>query len=264
MKKILWLTLITIIFSTFINALPTPPGTQSNELTITGGSPADLAKIKQALPISVEMVEEALRVLEAGWENMSSEERAVYQRMYDPGNSGGIDGEFVEETLENFRRIQERLVSGLEVAFVESSSNCDGMTLYYTNFITIFVCPQFSGETNMDRLARDLVHEVVHMTFLAQDRAYFSETDSRYLKLTPRGSVPADLPFLSYFLRELVLDDTLYNPDAYTHFALEVARAEVAVVALHQAERTPDPELEAAAAAADEKLLTVLAPVVQD
>jgi len=258
-RKIVWLGLTVVLFSN-INAQAARHHLQASELTITGGSPEDRAKVQEAQRIALEMVTEASRMLDAGWEGLSPEERDVFRTIFDPGQSGGIDGDFVESALQNFRRIQDRLGGDLKLVFVRASSYCEGMTPYYTNFFTIFVCPEFSSEADLDRLARNLVHEVGHVALLAQDRAYFSRTDSRYLALTPRGSAPAGLPLFSHVLRELSRDDTLYHPDAYAHFAYQVTQLDASGAGPEK--QTPDPALiNAVTQAADEMLLSKLFPV---
>jgi len=251
-------TLIMVINA----AYSAPEGT----IEFSGGSTADRMKIEQALGDGLGMVDDALKVLSAGWDSFTESEKEAYLTIFDPGNTGEIDEDFVAATHENLLRIRERLAGGLQVEFVEDSTYCEMMTLYYTDFLKIFACPYLSGETNPERMARDLVHEVAHMTFLARDRAYFSETDSRYLALTPYGSAPTGLPFLSYVMREMSIDDTLYHPDAYSHLAADLPGINAEQAAAQ--DLSPMPQLDSnvleMASQVDQKLLNVTAPVPVD
>ena len=261
MKKTLWIAanilIITIATRTFSNLRNLPPG-----LEIIGGTEADQAKVREALPRGSAFIADALETLDKGWENMSEEERAYYQTVFDPGTTGEIDPDFVEASIENFKSIRNGLGKGLRVKFVESSSYCEMMTLFYTDFMTIYACPYLSQETNPDRIARDFVHEIAHMMLLSRDRAYFSETDSRYLALLPEAQMTSDIPLVNHILREIMNEDTLYNADSYSEFAanieLETSNQEMENESLKT--NTLAPEQIEQASELDQKLLNAIAP----
>jgi hypothetical protein len=251
-------TISTIFF--FLNAaFSTPAGT----IEFNGGSVADRRKVEQALHDGIDMVDNALNILASGMENFTEAEKEAYLTIFDPGNTGDIDEDFVAATYENLLRIQKRLAGGLQVEFADSRTYCQMMTLYYTDFLKVYVCPYFTGENNPERMARDLVHEVAHITFLARDRAYYSDTDSRYLALTPHGSAPQGLPLLSYFMREMAIDDTLYHPDAYSHLAADLPGVNARQSAVQELSVVPqlDSDVLEIASQMDQKLLNAAAPM---
>lgn len=102
---------------------------------------------------------------------------------------------------------------------------CEGMRLYYTDFIKIHVCPYLNiTETSVNRMARVFVHELTHMALLVADRTYYDPKSysSRYAELTPRGHWTAQIPLIGLIFREIARSDTLYHPDGYSHFAAKV------------------------------------------
>jgi hypothetical protein len=62
------------------------------------------------------------------------------------------------------------------------------------------------------------------MSLLVVDRPYFHKNtySTRYQALTPRGPWTAQLPLLGPLFREIAHSDTLYHPDAYAWFAIEL------------------------------------------
>ena len=121
------------------------------------------------------MVDNAIQTLSQGWNGMSEDEREKFVRFYDPGNTGELDDKFVQSVQGNFERIGSRLQSGLDIKFTATSEMCQGMRLFYTDFLRVYVCPFMETETREARVARDLVHEVAHMALLSVDRAYYYE-----------------------------------------------------------------------------------------
>ena len=67
-----------------------------------------------------------------------------------------------------------------------------------------------------------MIHEFGHIALLSKDRPYYRPTSKLYAELTPRGSWASQLPGIGPVIREVVASDTLYHPDAYAHFALEM------------------------------------------
>ena len=95
------------------------------------------------------------------------------------------------------------------------------MRLYYTNFISIYICPYFLEEDSVERKARNLIHEVAHQVLLALDRSYYDPKSysAHYHDLMPRGSSYTKIPVIGHIIREIQRSDTLYHPDAYAWFA---------------------------------------------
>lgn len=165
------------------------------------------------------MVNKAVEVLSKGLNGLNEAEWEAFQRFYDPGHTGEIDQEFVESVVHNYQRIGRGLDGRPSLIYEPNSRFCQGMRLYYTDFSNIHVCPYVLIDTRDSRLARDLMHEVAHMTLFVLDRAYYYPNFTPYESLTPRGYWTARLPLVGHLFRELARADTLYHPDAYSHFA---------------------------------------------
>lgn len=183
----------------------------------------DVQRLHEIMPAGVEMVDSAVAVLEQGWFGLGPAERKLFERYFDPAGTGDLDEDFVSTVLDNYRAVRQRLDGRLAVEFESESGQCDLQRLYYTDLVRVHVCPYFASETRSKRLARQLVHEVVHIALLVVDRPYYYPTSSAYAELTPRGPRSAQLPVVGPLLRELVHSDTLYHPDAYAWFAADVA-----------------------------------------
>ena len=180
-----------------------------------------LEEVEALIPVSQEMVESAEEVLSQGLSDMSPEDREQFERIFDPSGSSGIDDNFVEAVLNNYRKIESRLENSFVLQYEEESDMCEGMRLYYTDFFKIHVCPYFKSEDDSVRKARVLVHEVGHIALLSGDRPYYDPKtySSRYNKLTPNGSWANQIPVVGKIFREISHNDTLYHPDAYAWFA---------------------------------------------
>jgi len=180
-----------------------------------------LEEVDALVPISQQMVASAVEVLSQGLSEMSPDEREQFERIFDPSGSGAIDDDYVEDVLNNYRKIANQLDNSFVLQYEEESDMCDGMRLYYTDFFKIHVCPYFIGEDDSVRKARVLVHEVAHIALLAGDRPYYDPKSysSRYNKLTPNGSWANHIPVVGKIFREISRSDTLYHPDAYSWFA---------------------------------------------
>jgi hypothetical protein len=182
-------------------------------------------QIQALLPLNRQMVDQAIDLLSNGLAGMTSDQRSLFDQLYDPGNTGGIDQEFIDDVLANYKRVRDRLEVPWTVVRVSESAHCQDQRLYYTDLTTLYVCPYFDVETSLDRKARVLIHEAVHMSLLVVDRPYFHKNtySTRYRALTPRGPWTARLPLVGPLFRELARGDTLYHPDAYAWFAVELA-----------------------------------------
>ncbi len=192
--------------------------------TPAGNGPVE-EQVQALASLSLEWVDEAIYILNKGWAGMTPAEQALFSQLYDPGNTGKLDDRFVANVLANYQKVRQRLDSFPAVAYRPDSGRCEDQRLYYTDLFKIYVCPYFIIEGSTDRKARVLIHEAVHMALLAGDRPYFHKNtySTRYRALTPRGSWTAAIPLLGYLFREIAHDDTLYHPDAYAWFAVELA-----------------------------------------
>jgi len=86
----------------------------------------------------------------------------------------------------------------------------------------IHACCYFTSETDTTRKARDFVHELAHNATHALDRPYYSATSPAYREFTPRGHWSAQIPVIGIGMRAIRRSDTLYHPDAYAYFVLNV------------------------------------------
>lgn len=180
-----------------------------------------LEEVDSLIPVGLQMVKSAEDVLSRGLSEMSSEERDQFERIFDPSGSGEIDEEYVEDVLNNYRKIESRLENSFILQYEEESDMCDNMRLFYTDFFKIHICPYFIDEEDSVRKARVLVHEVAHIALWAGDRPYYhpKSYSASYNELAPRGSWATQVPVIGIIVRELSQSDTLYHPDAYAWFA---------------------------------------------
>ena len=180
-----------------------------------------LEEVENLIPVGLQMVQSAEAVLSQGLSEMSLEERDQFERIFDPSGSGEINDAYIEDVLNNYRKIESRLEKSFLLQYEEESDMCDNMRLYYTDFFKIHICPYYIGEEDSVRKARVLVHEVGHIALLAGDRPYYDPKSfsSRYNKLTPNGSWANQIPLIGKIFREISHNDTLYHPDAYAWFA---------------------------------------------
>jgi hypothetical protein len=180
-------------------------------------------QLEALTPVSIGMVDQAMTVLGQGWTGMTNQEKELFLALYDPAGTGTIDDEFVETVYLNFQKIRETLNRGVPVSYENEHDLCIGQRLYYTDYISLHVCPFFFQETNENRQARELVHEYAHIALRVKDRPYYRPTSLAFAKLTPRGHRAAGLPLIGPLVREIMASDTLYHPDAYAHFALAMS-----------------------------------------
>jgi hypothetical protein len=197
---------------------------------LTGAAPKSvqaesvIREVETLIPTSVQMVDDAIQVLSQGWSEMSPAEQELFQKIFDPGQTGDIDEWYVRDVLDNYRRIRHRLDGRLILRYEEDSEMCNLMRLYYTDLFRVHICPYFANEASSGRKARVLIHEVTHIALLVVDRPYYDPNSysSRYNALTPRGSWTAQIPLLGSIFREISHSDTLYHPDTYSWFAAEL------------------------------------------
>ena len=190
--------------------------------------------VRRLIPTAIAKTEKAIQVLSVGWSNMTAQQRATFNKYFDPGNTGEVDAQFASDVLANFRAIRREFDDDLTFECVPAGGMCTGARLYYTHWGNVFVCPHFKVETSDTRRARDIVHELAHNAMYAVDRPYFGGGHG-HSDLSPRGSWPLQIPVLGMGYRLIggiahliggpetgMLNDTLYHPDAYSMFAFEV------------------------------------------
>ncbi len=182
---------------------------------------AIVQQVQSLVPVSLHMVDSAIAVLSKGWAGMTPTERHVFRRFYDPADTGDIDEAFVKTVLNNYEQIQEEYSDTFVIEFETNSEMCRNMRLFYTDLIKVHACPYLNAEENVNRGAREFVHELAHKALLVVDRPYYTPNSTRYAALKPRGHWSAQVPFIGRIFREIAHRDTLYHPDAYSHFALE-------------------------------------------
>ena len=192
-----------------------------NVHALSGDEEEVLEEVEALIPVSQQMIANAIEVLSDGLSNMSPEEREQFERIFDPSGSGAIDDDYIEDVLNNYRKIEDRLESSFVLQYEEESDMCDNMRLFFSDFFKIHICPYFIGEEDSVRKARVLVHEVAHIAFWAGDRPYYhpKSYSASYNELAPRGSWATQVPVVGIVVRELSQSDTLYHPDAYAWFA---------------------------------------------
>jgi hypothetical protein len=182
-----------------------------------------IPEVRSLIPVGIRRVERAITVLSRGWAGMSAPQQAVFNRFYDPSNTGGVDEGFVRAVLQNFRLIRREFDDDLTVECETAGGLCTGGRLYYTYWSNIHVCPYFMTETDATRKARDFVHELAHNAMYAVDRPYYSASAGAYPEpLTPRGPAGSEIPLIGPLIRVISRTDTLYHPDAYSWFAFSV------------------------------------------
>lgn len=177
------------------------------------------AGLQSVVPLSIQMVDSALSFLSKGRSEMTPDEGAVFDLIFDPAGTGQTDEAFLEEVLGNMRRIKRALATRIRIRYAPDSPRCADQRLYYTDMVTVSICPYFLTEADVVRKARGLVHEMAHKALLVVDRPYFAPYSEAYTNLTPWGGRSAQLPLIGRLLREVARDDTLYHPDAYAHLA---------------------------------------------
>jgi len=189
-------------------------------------------EIRGYWPIAKNHVARAINSLVLGWSRMTPVDKSLFRKYFDPSNSNTINETFVAQVRENFLHIQNYMQSLTFNCDVDDgsicgdgNSLCQGARLYWTCFGDIRVCPYFSIETNNRRKMSDIIHESTHNALRTTDRAYYGQ--SSFNQLSPYGSGPLSfaqkIPVLGYGFRLFTSNnDTLNNPDSYSHYARDV------------------------------------------
>lgn len=178
-------------------------------------------------------VDRAIKTLSTGWTKMNPVEKAAFSKFFDPAETGDIDDGFVKDVRNNYQRIRSYM-SSLSFDCNTASTTicgsgtkwCVGGRLMWTCFGALHVCPTAYAASNDQAFKIEtMIHESVHNALHTTDREYSSSKDFNRLK--PRGS--GVLSFLSKIPVIGVLfrlfrsnNDTLYNPDSYSGFAMEL------------------------------------------
>jgi hypothetical protein len=225
--KLLFTILIGIAFAAMLGVLS---GTELARGSVGGASGqieddarAAVSQVRQILPTSAQMVDNAVAVLSQGWGDMSPAEKELFNLIFDPGRTGEIDEAYVGQALHNYRKIGSGFEKAIDVAYAGDSEHCLGERLYFVDLSTLHVCPQLLVDRRELRKARVIIHEVAHWELTALDRPYFGRDSQEYAELSPQGHWSAGLPFIGPLLREMFRSDTLFHPDAYAHFAIAVS-----------------------------------------
>lgn len=205
--------LVVIILKVFVPVISATESDQQEEAEV-------LQQVEAITPLSIEMVDQTMAVLSDGWSGLSPAEQGAFLTIYDPAATGEIDEQFLATVLDNYQKIRQALDNDIEVKYEAEDERCEGMQLYYTDIVSLHVCPYFLVEANDTRRARTLIHEFAHIALRVTDRPYYRPTSKRYAELTPRGPQAAQLPLIGPVIREIVGGDTLYHPDTYAHFAV--------------------------------------------
>jgi hypothetical protein len=200
-----------------------PTSAQAANLSTDGS--AILQEVRSLIPSSIQMIDNALSVLDQGWSGMTPSQREQFSRIFDPGNTGQIDDQYVEKVKINYMKIRQRLDGNFVIEFAENSVMCVGQRLYYTDFIKIYICPYYLSEHREERKLRTLIHEVAHMALLVVDRPYYDPKSysSQYNALSPQGSWVTQIPVVGHLIREISHSDTLYHPDTYAWLVTEIS-----------------------------------------
>jgi hypothetical protein len=188
---------------------------------VAGDAETAVKIVKSVYPESLQMIDDAIETLSKGLAGLSAEESEGFLRYFDPGQTGDIDEDYARSVIVNYQKIRRGLNDQLVLVYAPDHDLCVQGRLYATDFSRVYVCSFILTERDIHRIARDLIHEVAHITLFAYDRAYYMEPLANYNALTPRGYATAQLPILGPVFRELARADTLYHPEAYCRYAEE-------------------------------------------
>ena len=146
-----------------------------------------IRQVRAITPLSIEMVDQTVAAISDGWSGMSPAEQEAFLTIYDPADTGEINEQFVGTVLSNYQRIRQSLDNEIKVKYEPDDGRCEGMQLYYTDIISLHICPYFLIETNDTRRARTLIHEFAHIALRVTDRPYYRPTSKSYAELMRKG-----------------------------------------------------------------------------
>ena len=218
-----------------INTYPTDQQLDS-ELLVKLQGPEDLngsfgdpesrltARVQLVLPTSLKMIDVAINVLEKGWDGMDPIEQYYFRLFFDPGNTGSIDQEFVQEAFLHFQKISAELEGTITLVLESDSEHCEHKRLYFTYWRHVHVCPYFLEDPHPQWMASVFIHELAHIALKVKDREYYYPASEAYASLKPRGPQVTQVPVVGPIIREILRIDTLYHPDAYAWFGAMMLR----------------------------------------
>jgi hypothetical protein len=177
-------------------------------------------------------VRRAINALAKGWKGMDPADQALFRQYFDPAGSGEIDEGFVNDVRGNYQRILGYMSS---LAFDcdptskticgSGSKWCVGGRLMWTCFGALHICPNAYPTADDTFKIETMIHESVHNALHTTDREY--ATSKEFSRLKPRGggilSFLSNIPVIGALFRLFRSNsDTLYNPDSYARFAIEL------------------------------------------
>lgn len=111
------------------------------ETNMVGVESRLMEKIGNALPRASSRVEAAMNILDQDWDGMSSEERDLFLKFFDPGKSGEVDEDFIQEVRANYQKVHSDLQTDITFVYETEAKRCVGMRLFLTDFRKIHICP---------------------------------------------------------------------------------------------------------------------------
>ncbi len=184
-------------------------------------------------PVALGHVDRAITALAPGWNRMAPADQASFRTYFDPAGSGEIDDGFVRDVRGNYQTIRSYMSSLTFDCNPASWSLCgtsrslcrpDG-NLMWTCFGAVHVCPGPYRTATDDFKVETMIHESTHNALHTTDREY--SRSANFSRLRPRGGlgwrILRNIPIFGYFFRLIrASNDTLYNPDSYSGFAMQV------------------------------------------
>jgi len=208
-------------------ATPTPAPTTE----FSGCDPALQADLKAQHPVALANVDRAIAALANGWKGMTSTNQFFFKASFDPAGSGDIDESFVKDVRDNYKLIKSYMSSLTFDCDPDSWNLCGSQkgkckfSLMWTCFGNVHVCPDAYNNASADARVAAIIHESAHNALHTTDREYSTSKD--FKRLTPRGGIGwqflRNIPVLGYLFRLIpASNDTIYNPDSYSGFAMQV------------------------------------------
>jgi hypothetical protein len=180
---------------------------------------------------ALDHVGRAINALSRGWRGMEPADQGQFRHYFDPANSGEIDDGFVRDVRDNYQRIRNYMQSLSFSCNPEDWTICgrsrtlcrpDG-NLMWTCFGALHVCPDPYRRADEQFKIETMIHESTHNALHTTDREY--SNSGQFNRLRPRGSgilsFLSNIPILGALFRLIRSNnDTLYNPDSYSGFAM--------------------------------------------
>ena len=191
------------------------------------------ADLRAKHPPAVDRVRNAITSLQPGWARMTPANKTIFRQYFDPANSGNIDESFVSDVRTNYGHIRDYMRS-LRFECDPTSWNLCGTqqgkcanALMWTCFGNIHVCTNHYPSASDPEKIKTIIHESAHNALMTTDRAYVG--DAGFSNLSPRGSgfgrflnILSNIPVLGLLFRALGTNDSINNPDSYSHYAMDI------------------------------------------